>query len=97
VSGTLDSAAKYSVATDASNRKVTLTITGSYAPNETDYLTASVKNLRNPTASGSYVADVTTKNSLGQTSESFKTFSIFIKEAPAGATAKVAHGPFGRR
>lgn len=88
MSGTLSSPIKYTVSRDAATRKVTLSLTGGYYPDEIDTIAAGIQGVTNPTLSGSFVADVSTKNSIGQTVESMKTFPIYIKDAPAGSAAK---------
>lgn len=82
LSGTLASSPKYVVSTDAVARKIVLTLTGSFYPNAIDTLFAGIQGLRNPTASGSYIVDVFTKNSLGQTVETLKSYPVFIKDVP---------------
>lgn len=65
LSGTVQGGtAKYDVIADASSRKVILTLTGSYKPNQNDILSGRILGVKNPSASGSYVMDVTTKNTL---------------------------------
>ncbi|EKD44604.1 MAG: hypothetical protein ACD_71C00081G0001, partial [uncultured bacterium (gcode 4)] len=89
LSGLIGWTPKFIVTKDVPNNKVTLTINDWYVLNTQDYIMASINGVVNPSYSGAnFVADVTTKTQYDSTLETFKSFPIFIKDAPSGASAK---------
>lgn len=49
---------------NSASRIISLTLTGGYKPNVNDFVIGRALGVTNPSQSGSYVIDVTTKNTL---------------------------------